>query len=117
MNDITFGRMPGEGRPVPLRQEPARGEGGEQGGMPLVPRLLRSAKRRKWLLVGALAVAAILGFVVTMLMTPQYTARATVEIQRENNRITNVRGVEPETSAYDLEFYQTQYGLLRAETL
>jgi capsular exopolysaccharide synthesis family protein len=63
------------------------------------------------------AATVIVGLIVTVLMTPQYTASATLEIQRENYRVVNVEGVEPESSSVDQEFYQTQYGLLRSETL
>jgi polysaccharide biosynthesis transport protein len=118
MNDLTFGRAPTENQPVaPTRQDHAPGEGTAPDAVPFVVQLLRIAKRRKWLLVGSITVALILGLIGTLLMTPLYTAAATLEIQRENNRIVDVRGVEPETSSYDLEFYQTQYGLLKARSL
>jgi capsular exopolysaccharide synthesis family protein len=115
MNDLTFGRAPDEERTVLTRMDNITVEGA--GPMPLVLRLLRILKRRKWLLLGSLAVAAIIGLVGTLLMTPQYTASATLEIQRETNRIVEVRGVQQESGPTDLEFYQTQYGLLRAHSL
>lgn len=84
---------------------------------PLVLLALRIAKRWKWLILGAIAVSVALGLLVTLLMTPLYTAAATLEIQRESYRIVQVEGVEPEASSVDPEFYQTQYGLLQARTL
>lgn len=57
------------------------------------------------------------GLVVTFLMTPKYTASTMIEISREGNRIAPVQGVEREASDADLEFYQTQYGLLRSQSL
>ena len=45
------------------------------------------------------------------------TATTTIEIQRDSYKITGVQGVEPETTPTDMEFYQTQYGLLRATSL
>src|SRR5688500_6907586 len=118
MNELTFGRAPGDERPVlVVRSDVAPGETSEQGAMPIVVRLLRVAKRRKWLLLGAIAIAIIIGLVGTLLMTPLYTAGATLEIQRENNRIVQVQGVQPEATHTDLEFYQTQYGLLRSRSL
>ena len=84
----------------------------------LVVGYLRIAQRRKWLILGAIAASAILGLLLTLLMTPLYTSEATLEIQRENNRLVQVRGVEPETGgSADLEFYQTQYGLLQSRSL
>lgn len=119
MNELTFGRVPGDDRSaLSMRQAFAPAEGGaNNGAQPVVLRLLRIAKRWKWLLLGSIAVAAIVGLIATLLMTPLYTAQATLEIQRENNRIVSVRGVEPETSVSDMEFYQTQYGLLEARSL
>jgi polysaccharide biosynthesis transport protein len=83
----------------------------------LVVRILRIVKRRRWLLLGSVSAALIIGFLITLFMTPQYTARATLEIQRETNRIVEVRGVQQESGPNDIEFYQTQYGLLRAQSL
>lgn len=104
----------GEPRPVgpqPAMQRPA---GGPQ---PLIIKLLNIIRRRKWIMLGALLAAAIAGLVVTLLMTPKYTAEVQLEVQRENNRIVNVEGVEPESTSADLEFYETQWGLLRSRTL
>lgn len=79
---------------------------------------LSIAKRRKWIIVGAVAGAVLIGLLITLLMTPLYTASATLEIQRESRNFINVEGAQPEeTSPVDLEFYQTQYGLLRARSL
>ena len=117
MNEINLARTVGDevGR-VPVFGADAQAATAP-ASMPLVIQLLRIAKRRKWLLLGAIAIAAILGIVGTMLMTPLYTASATLEIQRENNRIVQVQGAQPEVSPTDLEFYQTQYGLLQARSL
>ncbi len=78
---------------------------------------LRIALRWRWVIIGATIAAMALGLVVTLLMTPQYTAASTIEILRESDQVTSFEGVERETSVADQEFYQTQYGLLRARTL
>lgn len=57
------------------------------------------------------------GVVATLLMTPKYTASSLIEIAREGNRIAPVQGVEREATDQDLEFYQTQYGLLQSTDL
>lgn len=85
--------------------------------VPVIAQYLRIARRRKWLVLGAMAVALAAGLIITLLMTPQYTAVITLEIQRENFNIVKVQGVEPESSPVDVEFYQTQYGLLRSQSL
>jgi len=85
--------------------------------IPAVRRYLRIINRRKWIVVGSVFACLILGLIVTLLMTPKYTARTTLEISRESNNIAPVQGVERETGAADQEFYQTQYGLLRSRVL
>ena len=78
---------------------------------------LRIARRWRWLIAGAVAVALIIGLVVTLLATRQYSAETRIEVNREGSRIVNVEGVQPETSAVDQEFYQTQYGVLSSTTM
>ncbi len=73
--------------------------------------------RRKWYLLVPIVAAVILAMIVTLLATPRYTATSQIEIKREAARIMNVQGVEPDTSAADMEFYQTQYGLLASRSL
>ncbi len=85
---------------------------------PLVMNLLTIARRRKWLIAGVIAAVLVLGLVITLLMTPKYTASVTLEIQREGRNFTMVQGAESQDRAgVDLEFYQTQYGLLQARSL
>lgn len=75
-------------------------------------------KKRKWLIAGVVVGALLLGLIVTLLMTPQYTSSAVVEIQRETRNFTNVDGVDSKTSStVDPEFYETQAGLLRSVAL
>lgn len=105
------GRMPNDGL------GPIDGAIAQEQGERWVLHYLRIANRRKWLILAVVAAFVALGLVITLLATPHYTATATVEIQRENYDIVQIDGVEPEGSSVDLEFYQTQYGLLQAESL
>src|SRR5690606_16408835 len=75
------------------------------------------AHRWRWVIIGAVAACVFLGIIITLLMTPQYTATSTIEISREAAQVTEFRGVEGEASVADQEFYETQYGLLRARSL
>ena len=84
---------------------------------PLLRYYLRIAIRWRYVILGATVVCGLLGLIVTLLMTPQYTASATIEISRESERVTNFQGVNPDTSVADQEFYQTQYGLLKSRSL
>ncbi len=87
------------------------------GEMPLIRQYFRIALRWRYVILGMMAACFLLGLIATLLMTPQYTATATIEISRESNQVTNFQGVERETSVADQEFYQTQYGLLQSRSL
>jgi capsular exopolysaccharide synthesis family protein len=91
--------------------------GGEQPSH--VIRLLTIARRRKWVLIGSILVALLLGVLVTLLMTRAYTASSTLEIQHEGRNFTQVEGADDEKGgeSSSVEFYQTQYGLLQARAL
>lgn len=85
--------------------------------MPLLRQYLRIALRRRYAILAAVVGCVLLGLIVTLLMTPKYTATSTIEISRESDKVTNFQGVEREASVADQEFYQTQYGLLRSRSL
>jgi succinoglycan biosynthesis transport protein ExoP len=89
----------------------------ETDHIPVMRQYLRIAMRWRYLILGVTAACVLLGLIVTLLMTPQYTAAATVEISREANQVSGFQGVERETGTADQEFYQTQYGLLRSRSL
>ena len=53
-----------------------------------------------------------------MLSTPIYTAKATLQIDREVANVVNMQNVQPqEEQGESEEFYQTQYGLLKSPAL
>lgn len=86
----------------------------------LPPMLLQywyKALRWRWVIIGILGACIIAGVIATLLMPREYTAKAQVEISREQKQITNVEGVESAQSGRDLEFYATQYALLRTRPL
>lgn len=89
----------------------------ESNRIPLIRQYLRIAVRWRYVIIGALGASMLLGLIVTLLMTPKYTAIATIEISREADRVTNFQSVERDASIADQEFYQTQYGLLQSRTL
>ena len=84
---------------------------------PILLQYWQIALRWKWVITGIIGFFLILGFIVTLLMTPEYTATSRIEISREQKNITNVDGLESRDAGRDLEFYQTQYSLLEARTL
>ena len=85
--------------------------------IPLIRQYLRIALRWRYVIIGTTVACILLSLVVTLLMTPKYTAGVTVEVSRESNKVTDFQGVERETSVADQEFYQTQYGLLQSRSL
>ena len=84
---------------------------------PIISQVITTLRRRYKIILIALATALVLGLLLTLLMTPKYTASATLEIQREAGTFVNVQGAEAKESSRDEEFYETQYGLLRAQSL
>lgn len=112
MNDVSF-PMDGEYVPLARRVEPAADAPEES----MVAYYYRIAFRWRWLILGSIAAALLIGILATLLATRQYTASTRMEINREGSRIVNVQGVQPEASAVDQEFYQTQYGVLGSRTL
>ncbi len=89
----------------------------EPDRVPLLRQYMRIVLRWRRVIIGAVVACVLIGVIATLLMTPQYTATSTIEISRESDKVTEFDGVERETSIADQEFYQTQYGLLRARTL
>lgn len=73
--------------------------------------------RWRWLMAGIVATCIILGVTVTMLMSPEYTATAQLQIDRQQKQITNMEGLEADLPGQDMEFYATQYELLEARPL
>ncbi|WP_200916417.1 GumC family protein [Sphingomonas sp. Leaf20] len=114
MNAVTTNLQPGAGasEPMPVSPRPIDSE-----RTPLIQQYLRIALRWKYVIIGVTVACVVLGLVITLLMTPKYTATATVEIARDANQVTNFQGVERQTNSVDQEFYQTQYGLLRSRAL
>lgn len=73
--------------------------------------------KRRWIIAGVVGACLVIGLFATLLMTPYYRATATIEIDREPDRVVEIQTVEPTTSAQDKEFYETQYQLLRSRSL
>ena len=78
----------------------------------------RLAVKHRFIILGTLLTSLVLGVVATLLMTPEYVATTTLQIDREAARVLNVDDVAPrESLVQGEEFYQTQYGLLRSRSL
>ncbi len=103
----------------PQKSAPSAENRGEAGtfGLPILERLWRSILAHKITIAAILALALVSGLVLTLLATPLYTATSRIEISRQQDNVTDVEGVETEDFSRDLEFYGTQYSLLRARSL
>jgi polysaccharide biosynthesis transport protein len=109
MPDVTANTQPIEFSGVSARQTAAQ--------VPMVLRYFQIALRRRWLIASIIAGSMIVALITTLLLTPQYTSLARLEIRRDQQNITNTQGLESEKAGEDLEFYQTQYALLSARSL
>lgn len=90
----------------------------DQNSMSPIVTSIMSALRRRWRVIAIIVAASlVVGILATMLMTPMYTAKATIDIRRENSGLVNVRDDDGRTAVIDQEFYETQYGLLKARSL
>jgi capsular exopolysaccharide synthesis family protein len=114
MNKAIFGLQEGFERSGPGVAAIA-GEGSES--TPLLRYYAGLFWRRRKVVLASVAGFVALGVIVTLLMIPKYTATSQIEIKRESAKIVNMQGVEQDATDADQEFYQTQYGLLRAQSL
>jgi capsular exopolysaccharide synthesis family protein len=72
----------------------------------------------RFVIAGSFIVAVIIGVAATLLMTPIYTAEATIQIDRESVRVVDTDDVTPSDNFVQAEeFFQTQYGLIRSRSL
>jgi polysaccharide biosynthesis transport protein len=83
----------------------------------LIVQLWQISRRWKWLISAIVISVLLVGLLVTVLATRQYTATARIEISRQQKNVTKVEGLDDQNVGKDIEFYQTQYGLLEARSL
>jgi uncharacterized protein involved in exopolysaccharide biosynthesis len=114
MNSISP-QMLGLAGPVALLGSPGPDERPERGAA--LKRLVRLAVRWRWVLIGCIVAGAVAGAVATLFMTRQYASTVRLQISRETAQVVNLGSVSRDVSIGDQEFYQTQYGLLRAQAL
>ena len=118
--DTQTRRAPAGFAPVGMPQMDQGGWSSEEEGAPVfdLAAYWRLAQKHRILLIGCFLAALAIGAALTLLMTPIYTAQATLQIDRESARVFNSEDVTPrETISQGEDFYQTQYGLLRSRSL
>jgi succinoglycan biosynthesis transport protein ExoP len=81
-------------------------------------RYFRILVKHRWIIIASILGALAVGVGITLLMTPIFSAEATLKIDRESARIVDTQSIEPqEGSGATDEFFQTQYGLLKSRAL
>ena len=91
---------------------------GEQSLRAMLLRYWHAVLRRRLLIAVILLACLAGGLVYTLLQPPLYSATSRIEISRAKKNIANVEGVnDSAATAYDYEFFETQYQLLRARSL
>ena len=79
--------------------------------------LWRIVVKRKWVVFAVLLIALATALVSTMMQTPIYRATISLKIEREAAKVIDFKGaIAPEESG-DIDFYRTQYELLKSRTL
>src|SRR6266446_6810508 len=75
-------------------------------------------RKHQWLILSFLLTVVTVVSIATFRMRPVYIAKATIEIDRENNNILPFQGTDPYDSMMDLDNYiETQSKVLTSETL
>jgi capsular exopolysaccharide synthesis family protein len=75
-------------------------------------------RKHQWLILSFLLTVVTIVSIATFRMRPVYVARATIEIDRENNNILPFQGADAYDSMMDLDNYiETQSKVLTSETL
>lgn len=78
----------------------------------------RIVYRHRWIVLASLAACLALALLVSMLTQREYTAMSRIEIAREAANVIELGGVDNEQSGFaNLEFYQTQYALLKSRSI
>jgi capsular exopolysaccharide synthesis family protein len=78
--------------------------------------LWRAALKHARLIALSIVTALAIGGAVTLLTPPAYTARTTLQIDRDTEKVVSAEDQTP-LDNYSDEFFQTQYGLLRSRAL
>ncbi len=73
--------------------------------------------KRRWTVLGVLAIIFLTSLVGTLLTTPIYRATSILQIERQSMQVMDVQGVMPTEDIYADDFYQTQYELLKSRAL
>jgi capsular exopolysaccharide synthesis family protein len=73
--------------------------------------------KHRWVVAGAVGVCLAAALIISLLMKPQYTATVRIQVAREAAKVVDMQQVDEQSGGTSLEFYQTQYALLKSRSL
>jgi len=73
--------------------------------------------RQRWIVLAIIAAGVLAAVFINATTVKLYRSTGSIEIAREAARVVNDGDTQPKTNVAGLEFYQTQYGLLRSRAL
>lgn len=85
---------------------------------PILRRYWRTFARHRWIIAAALGVCIAIALLVTLLSPREFTATTSIQVAREAPKVVDMQSTDsdqPDSSS--LEFYQTQYALLKSRSL
>jgi succinoglycan biosynthesis transport protein ExoP len=109
-------RQPVAARQMPLALQPAASDEEIDDLRANLLRYLGVILKHRWLVAGVTVIVFALGFFYTFLTTPIYSAAATIQIDREVEKIAHFEDGQS-IPAYDPTFLHTQYELLKSRSL
>lgn len=68
-------------------------------------------------ILAILLASLVIGFIATILETPEFRATARIEISRVDSNVTNVEQLKVDDTSRDQQYYRTQYALLKARSM
>ena len=73
--------------------------------------------KRKWSVLAFFLIVVVTTGIATSMMTPVYRSMLSMKIERDAPKVVDYKDVTPVESYYDVDFYKTQYELLKSRTL
>jgi capsular exopolysaccharide synthesis family protein len=73
--------------------------------------------KRKWALILFFLFVVVSTAIATSMMTPIYRSVISMKIERDAPKVVDYKDVTPAETYYDVDFYKTQYELLKSRTL
>lgn len=90
---------------------------GEGRGLSAVEQIWAAIMNHRNLAIGLIGGIFLLGLLATLLATPKYTATTRIEVLPDAPVATSVEGQRDKALINEISFYNTQYSLLRSESL